>query len=344
MTQFRCVPNDSIQIVDLKNSKKMYHWKDWALRGVFGFIMIVIFVCIILLGPIALIIMVLLIQMKCFEEIISTVHRIPALSWYFLFTANYFFCGENLVEFFCGAAINHSSTLKFMLRSHRFLSFCLWFTGVVWFVLSLAKKYCKQQFSVLAWTHVTLLIVVTPSHLIMMNIFDGIIWFVVSVVMIVCNDMMAYVFGKWFGKTPLIALSPKKTWEGFIGGGICTVIFGSILSQFLCQWQYFVCPPQFNPVAGRMTMECEPSYHFQLQNVTIAIVSFFYEESFELFNSIYFQGHTSKTLTVYPFVLHSLSLSLFGSIIGPFGGFFASGFKRAFKIKVIFSKLIFLLG
>lgn len=30
-----------------------------------------------------------------------------------------------------------------------------------------------------------------------------------------------------------------------------------------------------------------------------------------------------------------MSLSVFSSVIGPFGGFFASGFKRAFKIKVI---------
>ena len=37
---------------------------------------------------------------------------------------------------------------------------------------------------------------------------------------------------------------------------------------------------------------------------------------------------------MYPFVLHSVSMSIFASIIGPFGGFFASGFKRAFKIKV----------
>ena len=28
-----------------------------------------------------------------------------------------------------------------------------------------------------------------------------------------------------------------------------------------------------------------------------------------------------------------LALSIFASTIGPFGGFFASGFKRAFKIK-----------
>lgn len=37
---------------------------------------------------------------------------------------------------------------------------------------------------------------------------------------------------------------------------------------------------------------------------------------------------------MYPFQMHSFALSTFASLIGPFGGFFASGFKRAFKIKV----------
>ncbi len=40
-----------------------------------------------------------------------------------------------------------------------------------------------------------------------------------------------------------------------------------------------------------------------------------------------------ETVTVYPFFIHAFFLSLFASVIGPFGGFFASGFKRAFKIK-----------
>jgi phosphatidate cytidylyltransferase len=31
--------------------------------------------------------------------------------------------------------------------------------------------------------------------------------------------------------------------------------------------------------------------------------------------------------------VHALAMSLFASIIAPFGGFFASGFKRTFKIK-----------
>ena len=35
----------------------------------------------------------------------------------------------------------------------------------------------------------------------------------------------------------------------------------------------------------------------------------------------------------YPFQLHAFVFSVFGSLIAPFGGFFASGLKRAFKIK-----------
>jgi phosphatidate cytidylyltransferase len=32
-------------------------------------------------------------------------------------------------------------------------------------------------------------------------------------------------------------------------------------------------------------------------------------------------------------IWHALAMAVFASIIAPFGGFFASGFKRAFKMK-----------
>lgn len=41
-----------------------------------------------------------------------------------------------------------------------------------------------------------------------------------------------------------------------------------------------------------------------------------------------------KEFSVLPVQWHALCIGLFASIIAPFGGFFASGFKRAFKIKV----------
>lgn len=42
-------------------------------------------------------------------------------------------------------------------------------------------------------------------------------------------------------------------------------------------------------------------------------------------------------MAILPVQCHALAFGLFASIIAPFGGFFASGFKRAFKLKVIHS-------
>jgi CDP-diglyceride synthetase len=68
-----------------------------------------------------------------------------------------------------------------------------------------------------------LLLVIVESHFIISNIFEGLIWLVLPSSLVICNDIFAYVAGFFFGKTPLIKLSPKKTWEGFIGGLLVTV-------------------------------------------------------------------------------------------------------------------------
>ncbi len=50
---------------------------------------------------------------------------------------------------------------------------------------------------------------------------------------VVMNDIMAFVFGKTFGRTKLIKLSPNKTVEGFLGGGISTMIFAVWVSGYI---------------------------------------------------------------------------------------------------------------
>ena len=40
-----------------------------------------------------------------------------------------------------------------------------------------------------------------------------------------------------------------------------------------------------------------------------------------------------STLRIAPIQLHALSYAVFAALIAPFGGFFASGFKRALKLK-----------
>lgn len=306
-------------------------WKNWIIRSISTWVMIAVFCFIIYGGPLVLMTTTLVVQVKCFEEIINIgyavyrIHGLPwfrSLSWYFLITSNYFFYGENLMDYFA-VVINQTEYLRVLVTYHRFISFCLYIIGFVWFVLSLVKKYYMKQFSLFAWTHVALLIVVTQSYLIIQNIFQGLIWFIVPVSMIVINDVMAYMFGFFFGRTPLIKLSPKKTWEGFIGGGISTVILGLVISYGMCQYRYFVCPIEYSEALGRMTMDCEPSSLFQPQEYILP-------KSLQVISRMI---NGKETLTLYPFLLHSLSMSIFSSVIGPFGGFFASGFKRAFKIK-----------
>ena len=43
------------------------------------------------------------------------------------------------------------------------------------------------------------------------------------------NDTMAYIVGSLIGKTPLSKISPKKTWEGTIGGAILCIITISLI-------------------------------------------------------------------------------------------------------------------
>lgn len=43
------------------------------------------------------------------------------------------------------------------------------------------------------------------------------------------NDTMAYLVGSFIGKTPLSKISPKKTWEGTIGGIILSIVVIALL-------------------------------------------------------------------------------------------------------------------
>lgn len=52
------------------------------------------------------------------------------------------------------------------------------------------------------------------------------------ILMIWTNDTMAYLVGSFIGKTPFSKISPKKTWEGTIGGALLTVIGAGIFGYF----------------------------------------------------------------------------------------------------------------
>lgn len=55
------------------------------------------------------------------------------------------------------------------------------------------------------------------------------------------NDTMAYIVGSFIGKTPFSKISPKKTWEGTLGGIIlCVLAIGFLFEYF--SYKGFVNP------------------------------------------------------------------------------------------------------
>jgi phosphatidate cytidylyltransferase len=56
-----------------------------------------------------------------------------------------------------------------------------------------------------------------------------------------CNDVGAYCTGCTIGKHKLFErISPKKTWEGSIGGAVLTMVAAFLLHKFLPDWYSFM--------------------------------------------------------------------------------------------------------
>ncbi len=69
------------------------------------------------------------------------------------------------------------------------------------------------------------------------QVFTGPNWLlpVIIIASIWINDTMAYIVGSFFGKTPLSPVSPKKTWEGTVGGAILAVVTVSLCGHYFFQ-------------------------------------------------------------------------------------------------------------
>jgi len=154
----------------------------------------------------------------------------------------------------------------------------------------------------------------------MNNVFEGMIWFFLPAALVITNDIFAYICGITFGRTQLIKLSPKKTVEGFVGAWVMTAIFAVALTNILLRSKYFICPVNDLGATIFTGLECDPNPVFLPQTFTTP----------DLF---FLPPNTHFSVTMAPMQLHAFVWATFASLIAPFGGFFASGLKRTFKLK-----------
>lgn len=287
------------------------------------------FVLIVYMGHLYIWAMIVVIQLYMAQELFTLARaaqrekQLPGfrlLNWHFFITAMLYvygrFLSKQLVK-----TINTDQMMSHLfkyglIKYHMIICYSLYIAGFVWFILTLKRGLYQYQFGQYAWTHMILFVVFAQSSFTVANIFEGIIWFLLPASLIVINDIMAYFFGVFFGRTPLIKLSPKKTWEGFIGASVTTVLSAFLLAYVMGQSEWLTCPRKDLSTGW---LHCDPGPLFKPK---------YYP--FPTWTPTWFPW---KEFGVMPVQTHAMAFGLFASIVAPFGGFFASGFKRAFKIK-----------
>jgi phosphatidate cytidylyltransferase len=67
------------------------------------------------------------------------------------------------------------------------------------------------------------------------------------------NDTMAYIVGSLIGRTPLSSISPKKTWEGTIGGIILSVAVMAAAGWYAkAEWRHYLFIALIAAIAGTL--------------------------------------------------------------------------------------------
>ena len=126
----------------------------------------------------------------------------------------------------------------------------LWFTtlysviscSILFFIIGLICVFEMYQLRIGKTKLIPLIYIITPFILIQIliwkylsiNVFNSIVWMPEVILYLFALtwtfDTFAYIFGVKFGKHKILpSISPKKSWEGFIGG----LIFTTILAIFI---------------------------------------------------------------------------------------------------------------
>ena len=299
-------------------------WNDLKVRVRWSLLMASLFFLILFMGHFYASVMVALIVISIFYELIdiprfkernSEVKNYYLISWYILTLGLYFFYIRTLKDKI--SFLTQYSVFYYLLKYHKFICFMLYCLGFILFLQSLTKGYYRYQFRQFAYIHIIFMIFGYFSSMIISNIFNGIIWFLLPVSCVVINDITAYFWGRMCGKHSLSSLSPKKTWEGFIGAFFSTLVWCYFYTKLISKYEIFLCPAEkLTLVPFRLnSMHCDTSELLSK-----------YEFVFSIFGKVF-------KLSLSNIEFHSLAIGLFASSIAPMGGLFASGFKRSIKIK-----------
>ena len=171
----------------------------------------------------------------------------------------------------------------------------------------------KRLLRQINFTFLALALTVLQIKMAIYNVFQGLIWFLLPSLLVIVNDSAAMLFGKLLGKrivrSIFLSISPNKSWEGFVGAALTTLLAGYFIPPLLSHNSFLVCP--FNEL--HLYGTCAQQHDVTAQTFTLPLIRL--------------QVHASTMQ------LHGLAMGVFASAVAPCGGFFGSFIKRAYGLK-----------
>lgn len=213
-----------------------FHWQTFRTRALSAMVFVAVMAAGLLWNELSFILLFSVVHFGCWVEYYRLVKAIrpvdqqagPVLLWLFMLL------GWGIVLYFAHTAFAMWNTsLQEMSRGLiRTVLILLLINGIF---------YRKKQTGQL-WVALTAgLLYISLSLGLLLDLrtrddFSHTQYALVIPLLIICNnwinDTMAYVVGSLIGKTPFSPISPKKTWEGTLGGMILSVATISLTANF----------------------------------------------------------------------------------------------------------------
>lgn len=215
--------DDEGELKKIVKTKEPVSLKKVMVRTVAAIVMTIFYLGILRAGHLYCILLGVITQTEIFRELVN-VRYVEAkeramplfrtLQWSWFFVAMFYVYGETLHKF-CGdhRQLNRFTSITQHWGNIVFVMYCALFVASV---LTLKTGLLRFQISQYMWSIVTVCLVVFQCKFFATNTLNGLFWFFFPMATVVMNDVSAYFcgisMGKRFIQSPLLPLSPNKTW------------------------------------------------------------------------------------------------------------------------------------
>lgn len=201
------------------------HWPTFLTRTGSAIVFGIIMIAGLLWADLAFVVLILLIQALCLREFIKLAEGIATIDFSYGQKVMLQAFGILSVLLVALSRLDINTFIGFRHAEKALWATLLFFPTLFFLRGALTgKNHLVQSI----WGLAGIIYITLPATLLVYIRSIDWVWPLALILMIWCNDTMAYIVGSLIGKTPFSGISPKKTWEGTIGGAVLTVIGAAI--------------------------------------------------------------------------------------------------------------------